>query len=48
MNEPMHMVFTTDTFLGTSYKKLAWVEFEPMATDFRSDAAADWDIRPWV
>ena len=31
-----------------SYKKLAWVAFEPMTTELRSDALTDWAIRPWV
>ena len=33
---------------GSSYRKLAWVGFEPMTTEFRSDALTDWAIRPWV
>ena len=32
----------------SSYRKLAWVGFEPTTTDFRSDALTDWSIRPWV
>ena len=32
----------------SSYRKLAWVGFEPTTTAFRSDALTDWDIRPWV
>ena len=32
----------------SSYRKLAWVRFEPMTTEFRSDALTDWAIRPWV
>ena len=32
----------------SSYRKLAWVEFEPMTTEFRSDALTDWAFRPWV
>ena len=31
-----------------SYKKLAWVGFEPMNTEFRSDALGNWAIRPCV
>ena len=34
--------------LWSSYRKLAWVGFEPTTTEFRSDALADWAIRPWV
>ena len=34
--------------LWSSYRKLAWVGFEPMTTEFRSDALTDWAIRPWV
>ena len=30
------------------YRKLAWVGCEPTTTVFRSDALADWAIRPWV
>ena len=32
----------------SSYRKLAWVGFEPKTTEFRSDALTDWAIRPWV
>ena len=32
----------------SSYRKLAWVGFEPMTTEFCSDALTDWAIRPWV
>ena len=32
----------------SSYKKLAWMGFEPMSTEFRSDALTDWAIRLWV
>ena len=35
-------------FLWSSYRKLAWVGFEPTTTEFRSDALTDWAIRPWV
>ena len=45
----------TDTYgihhwriLWSSYRKLAWVEFEPTTTEFRSDAISDWAIWPWV
>ena len=34
--------------LWSSFRKLAWVEFEPTTTEFRSDALTDWAIRPWV
>ena len=34
--------------IWSSYKKLAWVGFEPTTTEFRSDAPTDWAIRPWV
>ena len=34
--------------LWSSYRKLAWVEFELTTTKFRSDALTDWAIRPWV
>ena len=32
----------------SSYRKLAWVGFEPRTAEFRSDALTDWAIRPWV
>ena len=32
----------------SSYRNLAWVGFEPIATEFRSDALTDWAIRSWV
>ena len=32
----------------SSYRKWAWVGFEPTTTEFRSDALIDWAIRPWV
>ena len=45
----------TDTYgihhwkiLWSSYRKLAWVGFEPTTTEFRSDALTDWPIRPWA
>ena len=31
-----------------SYRKLAWVGFEPTITEFRSEALTHWDIRSWV
>ena len=34
--------------IWSSYRKLAWVGFEPTTTEFRSDALTDWAIRPWV
>ena len=34
--------------LRSSYRKLAWVGFEPTTTEFRSDALTDWAIKPWV
>ena len=34
--------------LWNSYRKLAWVGFEPTTTEFRSDALTDWAIRLWV
>ena len=34
--------------LWSSYRKLAWVGFEPTAAEFRSDSLTDWAIRPWV
>ena len=34
--------------LWNSYRKLAWEEFDPTTTEFRSDALTDWAIRPWV
>ena len=34
--------------LRSSYRKLAWVGFEPTTTEFRSDALTDWAIRPWI
>ena len=32
----------------SSYRKLAWVGFEPTTTEFRSEALTDWAIRPWA
>ena len=34
--------------LRSSYRKFAWVEFEPTITEFRSDDLTDWANRPWV
>ena len=34
--------------LWSSYRKLAWVQFEPTTTAFCSDAVTDWSIKPWV
>ena len=34
--------------LWSSYRKLAWVRFEPTTTEFRSDAPTDRAIRPGV
>ena len=34
--------------LWSSYRKLAWVGFEPTTNGFRSDVLTDWAIRPWV
>ena len=34
--------------LWSSYRKLAWVGFEPKSTEFCSDALTNWAIRPWV
>ena len=34
--------------LWSSYRKLAWVGYEPTATEFCSAALTDWGIRPWV
>ena len=31
-----------------SYRKLAWVGFQPTTTEFRSDALTDWAIRSIV
>ena len=45
----------TDTYgiqhwriLRSSYRKLAWVGFEPTTTEFHSDALTNWAIRSWV
>ena len=32
--------------IWSSYKKLAWVRFEPTTIEFHSDALIDWAIRP--
>ena len=34
--------------LLSSYRKLAWLGFEPTTTEFCLDALTDWAIRPWV
>ena len=34
--------------LWSSYRKLTWVRFEPMTTEFWSDALTEWAIRTWV
>ena len=34
--------------LWSSYRKLDWVGFEPMTTEFHPDALTNWAIRPWV
>ena len=34
--------------LWSSYRKLAWVGFEPTTTEFRLDALTEWAISPWV
>ena len=31
--------------IWSSYRKLAWVAFEPTTTEFRSDVLTDWAIR---
>ena len=33
--------------LSSSYRKLAWMEFELTTTEFHSDALTNWTIRPW-
>ena len=33
--------------LWGSYRKMVWVGFELMTTEFRSDAVTHWAIRPW-
>ena len=32
----------------SSYRKLAWVRFEPTTTEFCLDALTNWAIRPWI
>ena len=32
----------------SSYRKLAWVGFEPTTTEFCSEGLTDWAIKPWV
>ena len=34
--------------IWSSYRKLAWIGFEPTTTEFCSDAVTDWAIKPWV
>ena len=34
--------------LWSSYRKLAWVRFEPTTTEFRSNTLTNWAIKPWV
>ena len=34
------------TILRSSYRKLAWVGFKPITTEFCSNALTDWAIRP--
>ena len=34
--------------IWSSYRKLAWVEYEPTTTEFCSDVLTNWAIRPWV
>ena len=34
--------------LRSSYRKLAWVGFQPTATEFCSEALTDWVIRPCI
>ena len=36
------------SLIWSSYRKLAWVGFEPTTIEFHSDALTDWAIRPWV
>ena len=51
----MSLVEWADTYgihhlriLWSSYRKLAWVGFEPMATELHPDTLIDWAIRTWV
>ena len=41
----IYILFTTEVAIGSSfrssYRKLAWVGFEPMTTEFRSEALTD-------
>ena len=41
-------VLINQSILGSSYRKLALVGSEPMATEFCSDALTNWAIRQWV
>ena len=34
--------------LRSTYKKLAWLGFEPATTEFYSDALTKWASQPWV
>ena len=34
--------------IRSSYRRLAWVGFEPTVTEFRSDALTDWAIRLYI
>ena len=34
--------------LWSTYRKSAWVGFEPTTTKVRSDALTDWAIKSWV
>ena len=44
----IHMVFTTEGLFEIAIESLAWVGFEPMTTEFRSDALTDLAIWPWT
>ena len=43
-----NLIFYHWKIIWSSYRKLTWVWFEPMTTEFRSDALTSWAIRPWV
>ena len=32
----------------SSYRKMTWVGFESITTEFRSDTLTEWAMRPWV
>ena len=34
--------------LWSSYRKLSWLGFEPMTTEFCWDTLTNWAVRPWV